>query len=98
MDVLEIILRTVRASIECTGVPPDRLQDALRSAEDSLRGALGGERHHISRLSRDQMLEASAKARIAELLAKGRTVPQIAEAVGVSARHVRRVQAMLRVD
>lgn len=90
MDVLTLILRTVRTTIEGTGAPPDALQDALEAAERRLRGSLGGSQHHISRLP-------STKARVAELAEQGLTPQQISERLGISDRHVRRVISMLRI-
>lgn len=89
MDVLTLILRTVRTSIEGTGVPPDALQDAIADAERRLRGSIGGAQHHISRLP-------STKARICELAAQGLTPQQISARLGVTDRHVRRIVSMLR--
>lgn len=89
MDVLTLILRTVRATIEGTGAPPDALQDALDDAERRLRGSLGGGQHHISRIP-------STKARIVELADQGLTPQQISERLGVTDRYVRKVVSLLR--
>lgn len=93
MDVLAIILQTVRQQIEATGAPPDALQDALASAERRLRGSLGGATHHISRAP-----QVSTKARILQLAEADQALgtAQISERLGVSSRHVRRVLSMLR--
>lgn len=91
MDVLTIILRTVRESIESTGVPPDRLQDALASAEARLRRSVGGTAHHISRTP-----PQLAKQRIAELAAEGLPPSVIRERTGVSETYVYRVIRTLR--
>lgn len=92
MDILAIILRTVRQHIEATGVPPDQLQDALADAEHALRGSLGGAVHHISRLP-----QVATKARVHELAAQGLTPQQIAERLGITDRHARRLMQLLRV-
>ncbi len=89
MDVLTLILRTVRTTIEASGVPPDGLQAALEAAESRLRASLGGEQHHISRA-------VSTKERIATLLEQGLTPQQVSQRLGVTDRYVRMVSAMLR--
>jgi len=89
MDVLTIILRTVRASIEGSGAPPDALQDAIDEAESKLRRTLGGSQHHISRIP-------STKARIVELAEQGLTPQQIRDRLGVTDRYVRKVISLMR--
>lgn len=89
MDVLAIILRTVRTTIETTGTPPDGLQDMLDQAERTLRSTIGGAQHHISRLP-------STKARIIHLSGEGLTPQQISQRLGVSDRYVRKVTSLLR--
>lgn len=89
MDVLTIILRTVRASIEGSGAPPDALQDAIDEAESKLRRTLGGSQHHISRIP-------STKARIVELAEQGLTPQQIRDRLGVTDRYVRKVISLIR--
>ncbi len=91
MDVLSIILRTVRETIEATGAPPDQLQDALASAEQRLRRSVGGSVHHISRAT-----PAPAKRRIAELAEQGLPPSVIRERLGVSETYVYRVLRTLR--
>jgi DNA-binding NarL/FixJ family response regulator len=92
MDVLTLILRTVRQQIEATGVPPDALQDALSEAERLSRSSLGGAMHHISR-----MPNLAAKARIIDLAAQGLTTSQVSERLGVSDRYVRKVWRQMRL-
>lgn len=89
MDVLAIILRTVRTTIETAGAPPDGLQTLLDQAERSLRSSIGGQHHHISRLP-------STKSRILTLAEEGLTPQQISQRLGVSDRYVRKVASMLR--
>jgi hypothetical protein len=91
MDVLTLILRTVRNAIEQTGAPPDALQDALAEAERTLRSSLGGGAHVISRVQ-----QVSTKARIATLAESGLAATQISERLGVSDRYVYRVLSQLR--
>jgi len=91
MDILSLILRTVRLHIEATGVPPDPLQEALADAEHALRGSLGGAAHHISRLP-----YVPTKARILELAAAGLTTSQIAERLDVTRRYVNLVLQQAR--
>lgn len=91
MDVLVIILRTVREAIQATGAPPDPLQAALEAAERSLRSSLGGALHHISRAP-----HTSTKARIEQLDAAGLAPAQIADRLGISDRYVRKVRQQLR--
>lgn len=91
MDVLTQILRIVRESIESTGVPPDRLQDALSDAEARLRRSVGGSSHHISRSP-----PVLAKQRIAELAAEGLEPAVIRQRTGVSETYVYRVLRTLR--
>lgn len=91
MDALTLILRTVRQQIEATGVPPDRLQDALSEAERLSRSSLGGAMHHISRVP-----NVAAKARIIDLLAGGISPPTVSERLGVSESYVYRVLRTLR--
>mgnify|MGYP000437960074 CR=1 FL=1 len=93
MDVLTIILRTIRQQIEATGVPPDSLQDALSEAERLTRSSLGGAMHHISRVA-----QVPVKARIIDLSAAGLSATQVSERLGVSDRYVRRVLQHLRVE
>jgi hypothetical protein len=90
MDTLTLILRTVRAQIEATGVPPDRLQDALGAAERKLRAGLGGGVHLISRTP--ELPTAERVAQLAPVL----TTRQISERLGISERHARRVITQLR--
>lgn len=90
MDVLTIILRTVREAIHATGAPPDPLQTALEEAERLLRRRVGGTMHHISRSP-----EAPTKSQIIDLAAD-LTPQQIAGRLGVSDRYVRRVLQQLR--
>lgn len=87
MDILSLILRSVREQIEALGVPPDPLQEALLEAEMTLRRSLGGAQHHISRLP-------STKARILDLAAEGLTAAQICERLGVTYRYARQVMAL----
>lgn len=89
MDILTIILRTVRQTVESTGVPPDAVQTALDDAERRLRSTLGGSAHHISRIP-------STKARIVELSQQGLTAQQISQRLGVTDRYVRRVVTLIR--
>lgn len=91
MDVLTLILRTVRASIEATGAPPDAIQDALADAEARLRRDYGGATHHISRVQ-----QPTTKAQILDLAAAGRTPQQISAVLGVTDRYVRQVLAAVR--
>jgi len=91
MDVLTIILRTVREAIQATGAPPDPLQTALEEAERRLRSSVGGAMHHISRAP-----HVPTKARVAQLSESGLAAPQISERLGISDRHVRRVLQSLR--
>lgn len=91
MDVLVIILRTVREAIQATGAQPDPVQAALEDAERSLRKSLGGAQHHISRAP-----YISAKARVQQLDEQGLATAQIAERLGVSDRYVRKVRQLLR--
>lgn len=91
MDVLTQILRTVRESIEATGVPPDQLQDALSQAEARLRRSVGGGLHHISRAP-----PLLAKQRVAELAAQGLEPSAIRERLGVSRQYVYVVLKTLR--
>jgi DNA invertase Pin-like site-specific DNA recombinase len=93
MDVLTLILRTVRQQIEATGVPPDQLQDALSEAERLSRSSLGGAMHHISRAP-----NVAAKARIIDLAAQGLSTSEVSERLGVSPQWVRRVYRQLRGD
>lgn len=93
MDVLTLILRTVRQQIEATGVPPDALQDALSEAERLSRSSLGGAMHHISR-----MPNLAAKSRIIDLAAQGLSTSEVSERLGVSPQWVRRVYRQLRGD
>lgn len=88
MDILSLILRSVREQIEALGVPPDPLQEALLEAEMTLRRSLGGAQHHISRLP-------STKARILDLVSEGLTPQQISQRLGVTDRYVRKVAAMV---
>jgi len=90
MDALAIILRTVREVIEASGAPPDALQDHLSEAERRLRGRLGGNMHHISR-----MPHVPTKARILELSADLKP-REVAERLGVTSRYVRIVLQQLR--
>lgn len=90
-DVLSIILRAVRESIERTGVPPDALQDALAGTEERLRRSIGGTSHHISR-----MPDMGHKGRIIALAEAGATPAQIRERLGVSESYVYRVIRTLR--
>lgn len=91
MDILTIILRTVRESIQASGVPPDPLQAALEEAEALLRRSVGGALHHISRAP-----HVPTKVRVAQLNDSGLAAPQISERLGISDRHVRRVLQSLR--
>jgi hypothetical protein len=91
MDALAIILRTIRETIESTGVPPDRLQDGLAEAERRVRRSLGGGVHHISRAPQEP-----TKERIAQLARQGLPSSVVAERVGVSDRYVRRILQQLR--
>lgn len=91
MDILTIILRTVRETIQASGAPPDALQSALEDAERSLRSSLGGNMHHISRAP-----HVSTKARVVQLADSGLAATQISERLGISDRHVRRVLQSLR--
>jgi DNA-binding CsgD family transcriptional regulator len=91
MDVLTLILRTVRQTIEASGAPPDALQDWLSDAECSVRRSFGGSTHHISRLP-----HVPNKARIIGLAAEGLTPQQISTRLGVTDRYVRMVLAELR--
>lgn len=91
MDVLSIILRTVRESIEATGAPPDQLQDALASAEQQLRRSVGGSVHHISRVA-----PAPAKQRILELAEQGIPPTVIGQRLGVSKGYLYRVLRTVR--
>lgn len=91
MDALSLILRLVRQQIEATGVPPDRLQDALSEAERLSRSSLGGSMHHISRAP-----SVAAKARIIDLATQGLSATQVSERLGVSPQWVRRVYRQLR--
>lgn len=91
MDVLSLIIRTVRQQIEATGVPPDSLQAALSEAERITRSSLGGAAHHISRVQ-----PMPVKARIIDLLANGISPPTVSERLGVSESYVYRVQRTLR--
>ena len=93
MDILTLIIRTVRQQIEATGVPPDRLQDALSEAERLTRSSLGGAMHHINRVA-----HVPVKARIIDLSAAGLSATQVSERLGVSDRYVRRVLQHLRVE
>jgi hypothetical protein len=90
MDVLTLILRTVRQTIEASGAPPDALQDWLADAECSVRRSFGGATHHISRLP-----HVPNKARIIDLAAEGLKTQQISERVGVTPQYVRRVLSQL---
>ena len=90
MDVLTLILRTVRQQIEATGVPPDQLQDALSEAERLSRSRWGGAMHHISRMP-------YAKARIIDLASQGLTTSEVSERLGVSDRYVRKVWRQIRL-
>ena len=91
MDVLSLIIRTVRQQIEATGVPPDSLQAALSEAERITRSSLGGAAHHISRAP-----SLAAKARIIDLAAQGLSTAQVSERLGVSPQWVRRVYRQIR--
>ncbi len=91
MDVLTLILRTVRTSIEATGAPPDAIQDALADAEARLRRDYGGATHHISRVQ-----QPTTKAQILDLAAAGRTPQQISAVLGVTDRYVRQVLSAVR--
>lgn len=91
MDVLTIILRTVRETIESTGAPPDGLQDALAAAEARLRRSVGGSAHHISRAP-----QQLAKQRIVELAEQGLQPSVIRDRTGVSETYVYRVLRTLR--
>lgn len=93
MDVLVLILRTVREHIEATGVPPDPIQNALADAEHALRRSLGGAVHHISRVQ-----HVPTKARIVELAEQGLRPREIAERLNVTPQWVRRVLAELLPD
>jgi hypothetical protein len=84
MDALSLIIRTISGTLESTGVPPDALQDALVSAERSLRRSLGGGHHHISRLP-------STKIRIVDLAEQGLTPRQISARLGITDRYARQV-------
>lgn len=91
MDVLSLIIRTVRQQIEATGVPPDSLQAALSEAERLTRSSLGGAAHHISRAP-----HVPTKARIIDLAAQGLSATQVSERLGISDRYVRKVWQHLR--
>lgn len=93
MDILTIILRTVRETIQASGAPPDALQEALDAAERRLRSSLGGHMHHVSRAP-----QITTKAKIIDLSA-ALDAPQIASRLGVTDRYVRKVlQQLRRVD
>lgn len=91
MDILTIILRTVREAIQATGAPPDPLQAALEDAERRLRSSVGGAMHHISRAP-----QITTKVRVVQLAESGLAASQISERLGISDRHVRRVLQTLR--
>lgn len=90
MDVLTLILRTVRQTIEASGAPPDALQDWLADAECSVRRSFGGSSHHISRLP-----HVPTKARIIDLADEGLTTQQISERLAVSPQYVRRILSQI---
>lgn len=94
MDMLTIVLRMVRESIEATGVPPDALQSALADVDRRARRGFGGESHHISRCP-----EIPAKTRIVDLLVAdpALTPRDVAERLGVTPAYVRIVQQQMRI-
>ncbi|MDP4300357.1 helix-turn-helix domain-containing protein [Leptothrix discophora] len=91
MDALTIILRTLQRELERRASPIDGLDEAIAQTDRAVRGAMGGALHLISRIP-----EPTKAERIAQLAAT-HTTRQIAERVGVSDRHVRRVISRLRL-
>lgn len=90
-DILCLVLRVVRESIEATGAPPDGLQDALACAEDRLRRSIGGSVHTIARVP-PQLL----KQRIIELAGSGLNPAQIRDRIGVSEGYMYRILRTVR--